>query len=178
MEELVRPSQGTRFIGISNFNPAQLEDLLKIAQIKPKVHQFEAHPYLDQSDYVGRHKDLGITVTGYAPLGNTNPVYGDIGKKAPPLLSNNIIIDISKDRKCSPAQVVLAWNVRRGVAVIPKAVEGIHQKENFAAIKNCTITDEDVQKIKLIGFNLRVNTNPCRSINFTCFNGLSGAPYS
>jgi len=161
MEKLVRPSQGTRFIGISNFNTAQLGNLLNIAQIKPKVHQFEVHPYLDQLDYVGRHKDLGITVTGYAPLGNTNPVYGDIWKKSPPLVSNKIIIDISEDRKRSPAQVILSWNVRRTVAVIPKAVEGIHQKENLAAIKNCTITDEDVQKIKLIGINLRVNTNPC-----------------
>jgi alcohol dehydrogenase (NADP+) len=65
MEKLVRPTKGTRFIGISNFNPKQLEDLLKTATIKPKVHQFELHPYLQQPDYIKKNLDLGISVTAY-----------------------------------------------------------------------------------------------------------------
>jgi alcohol dehydrogenase (NADP+) len=65
MEKLVRPVNGTRFIGISNFNPKQLEDLLKTATVKPKVHQFELHPYLQQPDYIKKNLDLGISVTAY-----------------------------------------------------------------------------------------------------------------
>src|ERR1700760_711275 len=98
MEPLVRPKRGTRFIGISNFNPKQLDDLLKVAKIKPAVHQFESHPYLPQSDYVEYNMKQGIAVTGYAPLGNTNPVYGEAGKKAPPLLSHPVIEEIANKR--------------------------------------------------------------------------------
>jgi alcohol dehydrogenase (NADP+) len=182
MEKLVRPEKGTRFIGISNFNPTQLEDLLKTATIKPKVHQFELHPYLQQADYVKTNFDHGITVTAYAPLGNTNPVYasgyyGRTGKLAPEILSHPTIVEIAKERSCTPAQVVLAWNMNRKIVVIPKASQVAHQKENLATLEKCKLTEADSGKISALKTNLRVNALPCRDMKFECFAGMAGAPF-
>jgi alcohol dehydrogenase (NADP+) len=142
MEKLVRPEKGTRFIGLSNHSPSQVKDVVEIATIKPKVHQFESHPYLQQNDFVKQNMAYGITVTGYSPLGNTNPVHnlgvsGKDGDRAPPLLQNAAIQEIAKARGCSPAQVVLAWNTKRGAAVIPKASQATHQQENIVTLQSC-----------------------------------------
>jgi alcohol dehydrogenase (NADP+) len=182
MEKLVRPEKGTRFIGLSNFNPVQFEDVLKIATIKPKVHQFEVHPYLQQADYVKANFDHNITVVAYAPLGNTNPTYstgyyGKTGDLAPKLLSHQTIVDIAKTRSCTPAQVVLAWNMNRKIVVIPKAAQIAHQKENIATLEKCNLTDADLSKITGLKLNLRVNALPCRELKFECFAGLAGAPF-
>jgi len=156
MEKLVRPEKGARFIGLSNHSPSQVRDIIRIATIKPKVHQFESHPYLQQNDWVKENMKYGITVTGYAPLGNTNPVHnlgvsGSAGNRAPQILQNPDILAISKARGCTPAQVVLAWNIRRGTAVIPKASRVVHQKENLATVSLCKLTDADAAKINAIG---------------------------
>lgn len=121
MEKLVsvdnRPQAGkTRFIGISNFNVTQLVDLVKVAKIKPKVHQIELHPYLQQSDFIDLHDKLGVGLTAYAPLADTNPAYragGIAGGRfmlpnhPVPLLSNPVLAQIGKARGCTPAQVSL-----------------------------------------------------------------------
>ena len=75
MEKLVTPDGPVRHIGVSNFSPKQMDELLATAKIKPAVHQFEAHPYLQQRDFVAWHQQRGIAVVGYAPLANTSPYY-------------------------------------------------------------------------------------------------------
>jgi alcohol dehydrogenase (NADP+) len=169
MEKLVRPEKGTRFIGISNFSPTQVRDVVGNATIKPKVHQFELHPYLQQQDWVEENFKYDITVTGYAPLGNTNPIHnlgvsGSDGNRAPPLLQNAAVTEIAKARGCSPAQVVLAWNMKRKVAVIPKAAQSVHQKENIVTLDKCKITDDDAKRISGIKATteVRLYENICR----------------
>jgi len=181
MEKLVRPT-GTRFIGISNFSPAQLDNLLKIATIKPKTHQIEVHPYLQQTEFLEKHVKQNITVVAYSPLGNTNPVYttggyGQTGSLLPKILAHPIISGIATARSCSPAQVVLEWNMQRKVVVIPKAAQIAHQKENIATGDKCKLTAEDVSKIAGLAKEkeLRVNALPCRDWAYACFEGL-GAP--
>jgi alcohol dehydrogenase (NADP+) len=60
-----------RNIGISNFSPAQLKDLIKQSKVKPAVHQMELHPYLTQAKWVKAHQAHGIAVTAYSPLVHT-----------------------------------------------------------------------------------------------------------
>jgi alcohol dehydrogenase (NADP+) len=169
MEKLVRPEKGARFIGISNHSPLMVKEVVEAATIKPKVHQFESHPYLQQNEAVAQNMAYGITVTGYAPLGNTNPVHnlgvsGSAGNRAPLILENAAVVGIAKARGCTPAQVVLAWNVKRGTAVIPKASQEVHQKENIVAVLRCKITDEDAAKIADIrkSYEVRLYENVCR----------------
>ncbi|KAF2668950.1 hypothetical protein BT63DRAFT_424676 [Microthyrium microscopicum] len=63
--KLIRPRRGTRFKGISDFGPSQLHTLLKIAKMKPYVHQFGAHICLTFPTDLERNQNEGITVTTY-----------------------------------------------------------------------------------------------------------------
>jgi alcohol dehydrogenase (NADP+) len=179
MEKLVRPNGPVRYIGVSNLCPSQMNELLASATIRPKVHQFELHPYLQQSDWLDFHLKNNITVTGYAPLGNTSPYYrfasNNNPTKPPILLDNPVIQEIAKARGCTGAQVSLAWNMKRGVAVIPKSSHLARQKENMEALKRCKLTDEDSKKIQGISAKWagRFN-NPCKMIGMKCFAGLYG----
>jgi len=174
MEKLIKPEGPVRFIGVSNFSPAQMEELLAVASIRPAVHQIELHPYLPQTTFLDWHRKQHIPVTGYAPLANTSPYYADAAREngTPPLLTHPIIREVAAARKCSPAQVVLAWNMKRGVAVIPKAVQEGHIKENSKAFE-CQLTNEDSIKINGISStNLGRFNNPCKKFRVQCYQGL------
>jgi alcohol dehydrogenase (NADP+) len=178
MEKLVRPNGPARFIGVSNFSPKQMEEILAAATIKPKVHQFELHPYLQQRDFVDWHHKNNITVIGYAPLGNTSPYYAQPSKDNPthpPIMTQNpILLEIAKNRGCaSAAQVALAFNNKRNVAVIPKAAKAEHQAENVQ-VEKCKLTDDDFKKIVDMSkqYSGRFN-NPCKTMmKMPCYEGL------
>jgi alcohol dehydrogenase (NADP+) len=170
METLV-PKKLTRFIGIANFSPKQVDEILQVATIKPKVLQIELHPYLQQESFVASTLKKGIAVTAWAPLGNTSPAYANPGNKAPKLLTNPVINQIAKAKGCTPAQVVLAWNMARGVVVIPKAANLQHQKENIAALEKCKLQSEDVTTLKSVQIPLRMLSMPCAMLKNACFDG-------
>jgi alcohol dehydrogenase (NADP+) len=179
MEKLVRPSRGTRYIGISNFSPIQLNDILRIATIAPKAAQFETHPYLPQTAYIATHQAKNISVIAYSPLANTNPVYatpamGTVGVGSPPILQNSVVGDVAKRRGCTAAQVVLRWNLERGVIVIPKAAREDHREENYGTVGKCRFGEGDMEKLGNVGFKIRMNTFPCREMGGGCFTGLEG----
>jgi alcohol dehydrogenase (NADP+) len=171
MENLVGQSKGTRFIGIANHSPSMVETLLKSAKIPPRFHQFEGHPYLRQDKFIETNFKYNITVTNYAPLGNTSPTYATTGASAPKLLTNKVITSIATARNCAPAQVVLAWNLRRNVIVIPKAIKKAHQIENFGSEK-CSLIEEDIGKTQGMKYNIRMLSYPCAQAANACFAGL------
>ncbi|TID19088.1 aldehyde reductase [Venturia nashicola] len=175
-----------RYIGISNFNVTQVEDLLRVATIKPKVHQLELHPYLQQTRFVAFHRSVGIPLTAYAPLGDTNPAYRKGGiaggrfmkANAPlPLLQNPVLASIAKERGCTPAQVSIAWNLKRGIlSVHPRASQVAHQIENFEGATNCELETEDMVKIRNIQKTVKFRMwDPCPSqLGLPCYLGLEG----
>ena len=173
MEQLPA-SRLARYIGVSNFSPKQLDDVLKIAKIKPKVMQIELHPYLPQQEFVNSLQTQGITVNAYAPLGNTNPAYPN--PRVTKMLEHQTIKQIASARGCTPAQVVLAWNMRRNVVVIPKAVVNEHQKDNYGA-QTCKgkLTAEDDAKILAISElrAYRFLASPCAMLQYKCFEGTT-----
>lgn len=152
MEKLVDTGK-VRHVGVSNFDPAQLKDLIHNSSTKPAVHQFELHPYLQQAEWVQWHKDNGIHATAYSPFGNVNPTYGAPSgdKDAPPLLlENEVVTNIALVRGCMPAQVVLSWGLHRGTSVIPKSSHADRIKENFATT-HCDLQKSDYEQITAIG---------------------------
>lgn len=174
MEKLLDTGK-VRHIGVSNFSPHQLHQLLDQTTIKPAVHQFELHPYLQQVDFVRWHKDHGIDVTAYSPLANLNPIYGSPGesKDAPPsLLANEDIAKIAKERGCTNAQVALAWGMGRGCSVIPKSQHADRIKENFGSAK-CKLEEEDYTTIEKLGkkYTKRFN-NPSEGWGVHLYQGL------
>jgi len=162
-------------IGVSNFSPSQLRTLISQTGVKPFAHQMELHPYLQQTSWVTAHKALGISVTAYSPLGNSNPTYRGRGKDIPPLLKNDVISSIAMEKNCTTAQIALSWGIGRGVSVIPKSSHPAYIIENFNS-QACELGYEDLAKIKLIErtYMKRFN-NPSKSYGVKLFDGLDDA---
>jgi len=136
----------TRHIGVSNFSVKKLSDLVQRSAIAPEVNQVEMHPLLQQPalvDYCASHH---ILLTAYSPLGS--PDRPDIVKAAdaPVLLDNPVIASIAHAHGCTPAQVLIAWQVQRGISVIPKSVTASRLRENLAAA-DIALTPADLERI-------------------------------
>ncbi len=126
MEDLVRAGL-VRHIGVSNFSPVKLAALLADADLAPEVNQVERHPYLQQPELLAFCQAHAIQLTAYAPLGS--PAAGTRS----PLLSDPVISAIAAAHGASAAQVVLAWGIACGTAVIPKSVHPERLAANLAA---------------------------------------------
>ena len=164
-----------RYIGIANFSPDQLDDLMKTTGIKPHLHQMELHPYLQQNDWISYHNARGILVTAYSPLAGTNPVYDPDDDVHPPepLLKNPTITRIAKKRNCTPAQVALAWAKHRGVSSIPKTSHKERIRENYDSWK-CRLSDKDMHNINALGAARWRYSNNSKAWNVTLYEGLEG----
>ncbi|KAK5157607.1 hypothetical protein LTR04_005408 [Oleoguttula sp. CCFEE 6159] len=162
-------------IGISNFSPTQLRELMHSASIKPAVHQMEMHPYLQQVDWLMHHRRHGIHVTAYSPLGNSNPTYSpDSTDLPPPLLQNKEILAIAEKANCTAAQVALAWGRSRGTSVIPKSSHVSRIEENYGA-KTCILWSDDTKRIEALGEKyLHRFNNPSKGWGVDLFEGLDG----
>jgi alcohol dehydrogenase (NADP+) len=126
MEELVEAGL-CRQIGVSNFSRTKLIALGRTARIQPAVLQVERHPLLQQNDLLAYCQGAGIHLTAYAPLGAP-------GDRRPPLvLQQPEVQAMAAERQLTPAQLVLAWGIGCGTAVIPKSVQPQRLAENLDA---------------------------------------------
>jgi len=110
-----------RSIGVSNFQPAHLDRLVKETGVVPVVNQIELHPDFAQRDVVAANTKLKIITEAWSPLGQG----GD-------LLKNDALVAIGKKHGKTPAQVVIRWHVQLGHMVIPKSVTPERIKANIA----------------------------------------------
>jgi len=140
----------TKHIGVSNFNIPKLKKLVEEANTKPEVNQVELHPYLQQTELVGFCQQNEILLTAYSPLGSRHLVQSEAG-----LTRENLIVEIAEKHACSPAQVLLAWGMQRGVAVIPKSVNPDRILENYKSL-DVELDAEDVNRISSLERNLRM----------------------
>ena len=121
MESLV-DSGKCRSIGLSDISLKELRPLYELARIKPAVIQVEAHPYLPETELLEFCKEYGIVFLAFAPLGH--------GIKAGPI-EDAVILDIAARVGKTPAQVLLAWAVQRGTALLTTPKSAARAKENF-----------------------------------------------
>jgi len=140
----------TRHIGVSNFNIPKLRILMGNAIIKPEVNQVELHPYFQQNELVAFCQTNDILVTAYSPLGSRHLVQSEAG-----LTREKTILKLAKKYDCSPAQIILAWGIQRGTAVIPKSVHTERIQENFESMK-VRLDLTDITEIASLERNLRV----------------------
>ena len=166
LEGLVRDNK-TRYIGISNFAPADVDTILQACDICPYAHEFETHPYLQQQDFVDWHLRRGIKVIAYSPLANTNPHY-DSG--IPVILDDPFWKDMAAPKNATVAQTVLAWGLNRGTVVIPKSVHDEYIDENRGALE-ITFAEEDLMKVAQHDKKLRMN-DPGKGWGVDLFKGL------
>lgn len=145
----------TRHIGVSNFSAKKIRDLLPHCKIKPEVNQVELHPLLQQPELVKYCASQGIHITAYSPLGSSDRPDFVKAPDAPVLLDNPVIRSIANGRSCTPAQVLLAWHVQRGISVIPKSVTPSRLRENFAAAE-IELSPTDLERIAGLDLNYRL----------------------
>ena len=168
METLV--DQGlAHSIGVSNFSINRLEDLLKRASFKPSVNQVESHPFLAQNELLSFCKKNNIVMTAYSPLGSTDRPGIFKAKDEPSLLKNLVINTIAEAHHATAAQILIAWQLDREVAVIPKSVNPTRLQQNFDSIK-VKLTAKDREAIN--GLN-----SGCRLISGSIF-AIEGSPYT
>src|SRR5437868_7332609 len=121
MESLVDHGK-CRAIGLSDIGLNELLPIYESARIKPAVVQVEAHPYLPETELLEFCKKNGIVLLAFAPLGH--------GMK-PGLLEDPIISTIAARVGKTPAQVLLAWAVQRGTALLTTPRTADRARENF-----------------------------------------------
>lgn len=147
--EKVYKSGKARAIGVSNYNPHHLDDLLAQAEVVPAVNQIECYPYLSQEPLVQYCKSKGIFPEAWGPLG--------AGKSD--ILTNPVITGIAEKYGKSPAQVVLRWDNERGVIVIPKSVHHERMIENLS-IFDFQLTADEVSRITGLNKDMRLGADP------------------
>ena len=126
-------------IGLSNWYIEELEEFLPQVEITPALVQNEIHPYYQELDVVPYIQSKGIVVQGWYPFGGR----GNTSE----LLNDETIVDIANAHNVSSVQVILRWNLQRGVVVIPGSSNPEHIKEN-TEIYDFELTDEEIKKIE------------------------------
>ncbi len=136
----------TKSIGVSNFNPEQLEHLLSVCKIKPVCNQFEVHPLCQATEWVECCQRNDVAVVAYAPLGAPDRFWGKPGD--PVLLEQPQLLELAQRKGKSPAQIIIRWLIQRGIVVIPKSVTPKRIQEN-ADVFDFELTDEEMAVFKV-----------------------------
>lgn len=141
-------------IGVSNFNINQMERILAIAKHPLANSQVESHLYLTQNDLVKFCSKHNISVTAYSPLFNPSRSWKKEGDPAF-LVHNKTLVGIGKKYGKSAAQVLLRFQVQRGVAVVPKSFTPLRMASNID-IFDFKLSDEDMKILHGFNINYRV----------------------
>lgn len=123
-------------IGVSNFYPDRLVDLIEHNEIAPAVNQVETHPFFQRTADQDLMREHGIQIESWGPFAE--------GKND--LFSNPVLGDIAAAHGKSVGQVVLRWLTQRGVVIIPKSVRPERMRENLD-IFDFELTDEQMTSI-------------------------------
>lgn len=135
MEDAYKESK-LKAIGVSNFYPNILTNFCETVEIKPMVNQVELHPFFAQTEALETMKYYGVQPEAWAPLGG--------GRYA--AFENETLKAIAEAHGKSIGQVMLRWNVQRGVVIIPKSTHENRIRENLD-IWDFELTAEDMEKI-------------------------------
>lgn len=123
-----------RAIGVSNFNSSQIDEIIEKCEIPPMVNQVEFHPYLNQSELQNAMKSRNVQIEAWSPLSQ-----GEV-------LSNKVIQEIANKHGKSPAQVVIRWDLQKGIVTIPKSSNFDRIKSN-ADVFDFELSEEEIQLI-------------------------------
>lgn len=141
MQELYNQGK-IRAIGVANFHPDRVMDLIVNSGFTPAVNQIETHPFLQQTETQQFLQENNVQIQSWGPFAE--------GKNN--IFQNEVLLSISEKYNKSVAQVILRWLTQRGVVVIPKSVRKERMTENFN-IFNFELSNDDLQSIALLDTN-------------------------
>ena len=135
-------------IGLSNFNQAQIEEILGLCEVKPTVLQTEVHPYFQERELKEFLSKKGMVIQAWYPLG-----HGDTA-----LLEEPLFAQLGKKYGKSNAQIILRWHIQAGNIVIPGSKNPAHIKDNFDLF-DFALTEEEMGEIAALDKNTRYYTS-------------------
>lgn len=146
-------------VGVANFYPAILANLCENVEVIPAVNQVELHPFFVQEAALDNMKAYGVVPQAWGPLAEEK--HG--------IFTDPELVAIGKKYGKSAAQVVLKWNVQRGVSIIPKSVH-VERMEQNIDIWDFTLTDDEMAKIaaKDLGHSEIVNHDDPAFVKMLC----------
>lgn len=133
-----------RSIGVSCYYVKEIDEFLPKVNIKPVLVQNEVHPYYQDTEVVEHLHALGIVVEAWYPLGGRG--------HQKELLSDPVLSKIAARHNKSVAQVILRWDLQRGVVIIPGSSNPDHIKENIS-IFDFSLTDDEMEQIAALNRN-------------------------
>jgi alcohol dehydrogenase (NADP+) len=145
MEKLVDKGL-TKHIGVANYSIENLEKLREVATIKPEMNQVEMHPCLVQEKLVNFCKKHDILMTAYSPLGSKDRISKIKKDDEPNLFELPIIKNLAAKYDKTPAQILIAYGLNRGISVIPKSTNAGRIKQNIEA-DAIQLTQDEVEAI-------------------------------
>ena len=141
MEELYHDGR-IKAIGVSNFEPAQLDDLIANSDVKPAIHQIETHAFFQEGKALDYLKQHGIQMEAWSPFAE--------GRHA--LFTNATLAEIARKHNKTVAQVCLRWHYQRGIIAIPRSSQKAHIAENLN-IFDFSLEDSDIAAISPLDLN-------------------------
>lgn len=135
-------------IGLSNFNPEQIQEILSLCEVKPAILQTEVHPYAQETELKEFLAQEKMVIQAWYPLG-----HGDAA-----LLQEPLFAKLGEKYGKTPAQVILRWHVQEGNIVIPGSKNSEHIRDNFS-IFDFALTDEERKEIRALNQNKRYYTS-------------------
>jgi 2,5-diketo-D-gluconate reductase A len=138
MEELYREGK-IKAIGVSNFQPDRVMDLILHNEVVPAVNQIETHPFNQQMETQKFLQENNVQIESWGPFAE--------GKNN--IFQNELLLSIAGKYGKTVAQVILRWLTQRGVVVIPKSVRKERMVENFS-IFDFELSSEDMDAIKAL----------------------------
>lgn len=136
-----------RAIGVSNFNEHHLDDVIRATGIVPAVNQIELHPRLTQAPLCAYCEKLGIAPEAWSPLGHGG------------LIADETLSAIGKKYGKSAAQVMIRWDLQRGIITIPKSVHRERIVQN-ADVFDFALSDADMAAISAMNRDERTGADP------------------
>ena len=133
-------------IGLSNWYERELEELMKEVTVLPSLVQNEIHPYYQEKNVVKYMQKKGIAMECWYPLGGRG--------HTSELLSDETIVKIAEAHNVTPAQVILRWDLQRGIIVIPGSTNEKHIKENLD-LYGFELSDEEMEEIAKLDRNTK-----------------------
>jgi len=120
-----------RAIGVSNFTPQHLTELLDATEVVPAVNQVELHPYFVQPALQRADAAHGIITQAWSPIGGITFYPGPWGDERRNVMQDPLLADIAAAHGKTPAQVMLGWHLQQGRSAIPKSTNPARIAENF-----------------------------------------------
>jgi diketogulonate reductase-like aldo/keto reductase len=147
-----------RAIGVSNFMPHHLKELLAATDGVPAVNQIELHPYFTQPDVQAADAEHGILTQAWSPIGGIT-FYPGWGEERRNVMDDPTLAAIAQAHSKSPAQVMLRWHLQEGRSAIPKSTNPSRIAENFDVF-NFELSVEELAAIDALDTGNRNGPDP------------------